>query len=80
MSIPGNLFFDCLHARRDSEEVHNDSGNLATHRKSLMTSRILRKGGIENSGSEEQLQLTLLPCFSIRARRKRLDDKYVLCL
>ena len=42
--------------------------------------RILRKQGIENSGSEEPLQSIPLPCFSVRSRRKRLDDKWVLCL
>ena len=38
----GNVF-DRQHARRDPEELHNDSRNLA----------ILRTEGIENSGSEE---------------------------
>ena len=45
------------------------------HRESLMMSRILRTEGIENSGSEEPLQSILLPCFSVRARRKSQDDK-----
>ena len=45
------------------------------HRESLMMLRILRKEGIENSGSEEPLQSIFVPCFSARARRKRLDDK-----
>ena len=45
-----------------------------------MMSRILRKEGIENSGSEEPLQSIPLPCFSVGARRKSLDDKWVLCL
>ena len=44
------------------------------HRESLMMSRILRKEGIENSGSEEPLQSIFFPCFSLRAR-KSLDDK-----
>ena len=35
-----------------------------------MMSTILRKEGSENSGSEEPLQSTLLPCFSVIARRK----------
>ena len=49
MSIPGNVF-DCQHASRDPDELHDDSRNLA----------ILRKKGNENSGSEEPLQSTLL--------------------
>ena len=56
VSVPGNVF-DRQHARRDPDEWHNDSRNLAT---SLV---ILRKEGIENSGSEEPLQSVLLPCF-----------------
>ena len=44
----------------------------------MMMSRILRKEGIENSGSEEPLQSIPLPCFSERARRKSLDDKISL--
>ena len=63
MSIPGNAF-DRQHAQRDPDELHNDSRNLAT---SLV---ILRKEGVENSGSEEPLQSILLPCFSVRARKK----------
>ena len=69
MSIPGNVF-DCQHIRRDPDELHNDSRNLAT------SLAILRKEGIENSGSAEPLQSILLPCFSVRAKRsKGLDDK-----
>ena len=41
------------------------------HQKSLMMSRILRKEGIENSGSEEPLQSILLPCFVFCKREKR---------
>ena len=33
------------------------------HRESLTMSRIVRKEGIENSGSEEPLQSILLACF-----------------
>ena len=55
MSIPGNVF-DRQHARRDPDELHNDSRNLAT------LSSIVRKEGIENSGSEEPLQSTPLYC------------------
>ena len=73
MSIPGNVF-DCQYARRDPDEIHNDSRNLAT------SVAILRREGIENSGSEEPLQPMPLPCYSVRARRKSLDDRKVLCL
>ena len=61
MSIPGNVF-DCQHVRRDPDELHNDSRNLAT------SLAILRTEGIEKSGSEEPLQSILLPCFSQKAR------------
>ena len=42
MIIPGSVF-DCQHARRDAEELHNDSRNLA------ISLAILRTEGIENS-------------------------------
>ena len=71
VSIPGNVF-DCQHARGDPDELHNDSRNLA---ESLTMSTILRKERIEKSGSEEPLRSTLLTCFSVRARRKSLDDR-----
>ena len=48
------------------------------HPKSLMMSRILRIERSENSGSEEPSQSIPLPCFSVRARRKSLDDKISL--
>ena len=48
------------------------------HWESLTMSKILRKEGIENSGSEEPLQSILLPCSSDKAMRKRLNDKKVL--
>ena len=63
MSILGH-FFDCQHARRDPDELHNDSRNLATI---LAT---LRTEGIEKSGSEEPLQSIPISCFSVRARQK----------
>ena len=75
--ISGNVF-DCQQARRDLEELHNDSRNLTTPSGVADMSRILRKEGIENGGSEEPLQSILLPCFSVRARRKSLDDKISL--
>ena len=62
MSIPGNGF-DRQNARRDPDELHNDSRNLAT----LLG--ILRTEGIEKSESEEPLQAISLPCFSVRAKR-----------
>ena len=73
MSIPGNVF-DRPHAQRYSDELHNYSRNLAT------ILGILRTEGIEKIESEEPLQSLPLPCFSVRARRTRLDDKQVLCL
>ena len=65
MSIPGNVF-DRQHARRDPEELHNVSRNLA------ISLAILRTEGIEKSGSEEPLQSILLPCFSRKARGSSL--------
>ena len=73
MSIPGNVL-DRPHAQRYSDELHNYSRNLAT------ILGILRTEGIEKIVSEEPLQSLPLPCFSVRARRTRLDDKQVLCL
>ena len=67
MSILGNVF-DCQHARRDHEELHNDSRNLKT------SLAILRTEGIEKSESEEPLQSIPLPCYSVRAS-KSLDSK-----
>ena len=48
------------------------------HRESLMMSKILRREGIENSGSEEPLQSIPLPCLLRRAREKCLDDRNCL--
>ena len=67
-SIPGDVF-DRHYAQQDSDELHNDSRNLA------ISLAFLRTVGIENSGSEEPLQSMFLPCFSLRARRKSLDDR-----
>ena len=64
MSIPGHVF-DCQHARRDPDELHNDSRNLTT------SSGIQRKEGIEKSESEEPLQSIPLPCFSGKAKQKK---------
>ena len=63
MSIPESVF-DCRHARRVPEVLHNDSRNLAT------PLGMKRREGIEKSGSEEPLQPILLPCFSVGARKK----------
>ena len=64
MSIPGNVF-DRQHAQRDSDELHNDSRNLAT------SLAILRTEGIDTSGSEEPLQSIPSPCcFSKREEKK----------
>ena len=57
MSIPGNVF-GCQHARRDPDELRDDSRNLAT----LLG--ILRTEGIEKSESWEPLQSTPLSCSS----------------
>ena len=50
VSIPGNGF-DCQHARRDLDELHNDS------RKWAISLAFLRKEGIENSGSEKTIAI-----------------------
>ena len=46
------------------EELHNDSRNLAP-------SGIQGREGIAKSGSEGPLQSVPLPCFSVRARKKK---------
>ena len=71
MSIPGNVF-DCQHARRNPDELHNDSRNFAT------PSAILKAEGIEKSEIEEPLQTIPSPCFPVRAREKSLDDRNCL--
>ena len=73
--ISGNVF-DSQHARRDSDELYNDSRNLAT------SSTILRTEGIEKkSESEEPSQSKLISCFSMRARQMSGRwEKSVLCL
>ena len=50
VSIPGNGF-DCQHARRDLDELHNDS------RKWAISLAFLRKEGIENRGSEKTIAI-----------------------
>ena len=74
MNIPGNAF-DCQPVRRDPDELHNTSKNLAT------SSGILRREGSEKSGSEEQLQSIPLRCFSgeskgKESRRRKLSYVY----
>ena len=67
MSIPGNVF-DRQHAQRDPDDFSTIQEIWQHHWESLTMSRIVRKEGIENSGSEEPLQSMRLPCFSITAR------------
>ena len=66
MSIPGNVF-DCQPARRDLDELHNNSRNLIT------SVGVQRTEGIEKSGSEEPLKSIPLPCFQGRAGQTCLD-------
>ena len=54
MSIPGNVF-NCQPVRRDPDELHKTSKNLAT------LSCVLRREGIEKRGSEEPSQSIHLP-------------------
>ena len=61
--------FDCQHARRVPEELHNDSRNWQHHR-GFREEKEVRKGG-----SEEPLQSLPLRCFSVGAREKGLDDR-----
>ena len=70
MSIPGNVS-DHQHARRDPDELHNHSRNLPT----LLA--ILRKKELRKMGAKNHCNQYLLLCFSVRARRKSLDDKQV---
>ena len=64
MSVPGDAI-DCQPARRDLDELHDTSKNLET------SLGILRKEGMEKSGSEEPLQSMLSPCFPGESKRKR---------
>ena len=64
MRIPGNVF-DRQHARREPDELHNDSRNWA------ISLAILRKEGIEKSGSEEPLQSIPSPCFFSKNKEKK---------
>ena len=73
-SIPGNVF-DCQHARRNPDELHNDSRNFTR------SSAILKTEGIEKSEIEQPLQTIPLLCFSVRARDKKVrTTEIVLCL
>ena len=54
------------------EELHNDSRSLAT------SSGIQTREGIGKTWSEEPLQPTPSPCFSVRAQEKSLDDRNCL--
>ena len=74
MSFTGSVF-DCQLTRRVPQELHNDSRNLTA------SSGIQRREGIEKCGSDEPLQPIFLPCFSGKAKEKRLDDRnFVLSL
>ena len=75
MSVPGKGF-DCQSAGRDPDELHNTSNSLAT------SSGLLRREGIEKSGSEEPLAIntfTLLSGGGARgkeSRRQKLSYVY----
>ena len=71
MSIPGTVF-DCQRARRNPDELHDDSSNFAT------SSAILKTEGIEKREIEEPLQTLPSPCFWVRARQKSPDDRNCL--
>ena len=71
MSFPGSVF-DCQPARRVPQELHTDSRNLTA------SSVIQRREGIGKSGSDELLQPIRLPCFSGKAKEKRLDDRNIV--
>ena len=75
MSLPRNVF-DCQPARRVPEELHDDSRNLANSRNLATPSEIHRREGIEKSESEEPLQSIPLPCISVRAREKSLEEYF----
>ena len=64
MSILGNVS-DRQHVRREPEELHNDSRNLA----------ISLAEGIENSGSEEPLQSIPFTLLFSKSKEISLDDK-----
>ena len=67
MRIPGSVS-DRQRAQRDSDEVHNDSRNLATIK------AILRNEGVDNSGSEEHCNRYLY--FAVQKEHgESLDDK-----
>ena len=59
----------CQHARRDHDELHNDSRNLAT------SSAILRSEGIEKSGRRTIAINTFTLLFGT-SKGKSLDDRY----
>ena len=59
MSIPGNVF-ECQHARRDPDELHDDSRNLAT------TSAILRR-----NWEKWKRRTTAIDTFSLLFRKEQ---------
>ena len=69
MSILGDVS-DRQHVRREPEELHNDSRNMA------IPLAILRTEGIENSGSEEPLiAISTFTLLFSKSKEKSLDDK-----
>ena len=64
MSILGTDF-GCQPARRDLNDLHNNSNNLAA------SQGFLRREGIEKSVSEESLQSISLPCIQGRAGQRK---------
>ena len=71
MSTPGNVF-DCQHARRDPDEFHNDSRNLA------ISSAILRTEGIEKSEKQRIIANNTFTLLFGKSKGKSLDDRNFL--
>ena len=67
MSIPGSVI-DCQPAPRVPEESYINSRKLAT------SLAILKREGIENSGSEEPLQSIFLFCFQGKCKDTSLSE------
>ena len=63
MSILGNVF-DCQRARREPDELHNDSRNLA------ISLAILRTEGIEKNESEETIAINTPTLLFAESNRK----------
>ena len=78
MSIPANVF-DRQHAQRDSDEIYNNSRNLATP-SGIADVEDSEKQGIEKNGSEEPLPPMPLPNCSGKAQEKVWTTAIVLSL